>query len=206
MIKHESFWIVTILRGILALLVGSAILVVPDLARTLLFLPFAIAFVILSLIIYGITDSILVFVTSFFTSLEGAKNALRIQSALGLAIGILFCTMLFDRIHLEWFLYLIAVQAFATACAEYLIARHTTRHHGSRTSYVAAGIAFVGAAGYAIAASIAPLEFSPRDIALLAYTYLAAFGVAQALIGARMLYIEQHDRSFAHAPNQLPGH
>lgn len=80
MSKHENFWIVSILRGVLALLIGSFVLVVPDMARTILFLRFALAFVILSLATYGIADSILVLITSFFTSLRPARAALRVQS------------------------------------------------------------------------------------------------------------------------------
>ena len=114
--KYENFWVVTIFRGVLAILIGSALIVVPDMARNILLLPFAVAVVIISLVIYGIADSVLVFVTSFFTSLRPASTALRLQSLAGVAIGVLFASILFDRIQLAWFLYLIALQAFATAC------------------------------------------------------------------------------------------
>lgn len=200
--KHENFWITTILRGVLALLIGSGILVVPDLARTLLLLPFALAFVILSLAFYGIGDSILVFVSSFFTSLRPARTALQLQSALGVAIGVLFCSVLFDRIHLEWFLYLIALQAFATAYSELVIARHTSKEHGSRWSYVAAGMALLCSITYAVAATLAPSDMSPRRIALMAYAYLAVFGVAQTLMATRMLVIEHRLVQVAHAKGQ----
>jgi uncharacterized membrane protein HdeD (DUF308 family) len=194
--KHENFWITTILRGVLAILIGSGILIIPDLARTILFLPFALAFVILSLAVYGIADSMLVFATSFFTSLRPAKAALRLQSAFGIAIGVLFCSILFDRIHLEWFLYLIALQALATSAAEFWIARHTAREHGSRWCYAAAAIAYI------VAASIAPSTLSPHQIALLAYAYLAVFGIAQTLMATRMLSLELHAAQLAHAPGQ----
>lgn len=196
---YENFWIVTILRGVLAILIGSAILVVPDMARTILFLPFAVAFVILSLVVYGIADSVLVFITSFFTSLRPVRTVLRLQSAAGVTIGILFCSILFDKIHLEWFLYLIALQAFATAYSEFSIARHTSKKHGSHTCYVAAAVALLCSMVYAIIATMAPLELTPREIAILAYAFLAAFGVAQALMAVRMLYIEHHANPLAHA-------
>jgi len=83
---------------------------------------------------------------------------------------------------MEWFLYVIAIQAFATSSAEFLIARHTSREHGSRWSYVAAVIALICAAAYAVAANVAPANLTPREIALLAYAYLAVFGVAQTLM------------------------
>jgi hypothetical protein len=195
---HGNFWIVTILRGVLAILIGSAILVVPDLARTILFLPFALAFVILSLAIYGIADSVLVFVTSLFISLRPARTVLRVQSACGVAIGVAFCSILFDRIHLEWFLYLIALQACATAVSEFMIARHTSRNLGSRWCYVAASIALLCAAIYTLAAALAPANLSPREVALLAYAYLAAFGVGQALMATRMLSMEHRAAQVAH--------
>ena len=138
--RYENFWIVTILRGVFAILIGSAIFVVPDMARTILFLPFAIAVVIISLVAYGIADSVLVFITSFFLALHPARIALRLQSAAGIVIGILFGSILFDRIRLEWFLYLIALQAFATAYAEITVARYTSEQLGSRVSYVAAAV------------------------------------------------------------------
>lgn len=188
---YANFWIVTIFRGILAVVIGSAILIVPDMAGTMIFLPFAIAFVILSLAVYGVADSILVFATSFFTSLRPVRAALLLQSACGIAIGVLFCSILFDRIQLGWFLYLIALQALSTAYAEFAIARHTSRSHGSRWSYVAAGIAIVCCVFYAVAAVLAPQNLTPHQIAMLAYAYLAAFGAGQTLMGARMSYAER---------------
>lgn len=194
---YENFWIVTILRGVLALLIGSAVLVVPDMARTILLLPFAVAFVVLSLAAYGIADSVLVFVTSFFTSLRPARTVLRLQSAAGVCIGILFASILFDRIQLEWFLYLIALQAFTTAYSEFSIARHTSRKLGSGTSYVAATIALLCAMVYVVFATVAPTDLLPREIALLAYAYLAAFGLAQTLMAARMLHLERRANRIA---------
>jgi uncharacterized membrane protein HdeD (DUF308 family) len=189
---YENFWTVTILRGVLALLIGSAVLVVPDLARTLLFLPFAVAIVILSLAVYGVADSVLIFITSFFTSLRPARAILRLQSACGVVVGALFCSIFFDRIQIHWFLYLIALQAFSTACSEFILARHTSRQHGSRWCFVAAAIALLCAAIYAVAAVLAPGNLPPQQVAALAYGYLAAFGVAQTLMATRMLYIERH--------------
>jgi uncharacterized membrane protein HdeD (DUF308 family) len=195
---YENFWIVTILRGVLALLIGSAVLVVPDMTRNLLFLPFAVAFVILSLAAYGVADSVLVFVTSYFTPLQPARVALRLQCAFGVVIGVLFCSILFDSIQIEWFLYLIALQAFATACAEFVTARHTSKEQGSGWSYVAAAIALLCAAIYTVAGAIAPADLTPRQTAILAYSYLAAFGVAQVLMATRMLYIEHQTIDAAH--------
>jgi uncharacterized membrane protein HdeD (DUF308 family) len=197
--RYENFWIVTIFRGVLAILLGSAVLVVPDMARTLLLLPFAVAFAVLSLAAYGIVDSVLVFVTSFFASLRRSRTALRFQSAFGIVLGALFFSILFDKLQLHWFLYLIALQAVATACSEYVIARHTSRRHGSRWSYAAAGAALLCAIGYTIAAAIAPENLEPRQIAFLVYAYLVVFGVTQVLMAMRMLSIERKADALAHA-------
>ena len=196
--KYENFWVVTILRGVLAILIGCGVLVVSDMARNVLLLPFAVAYVILSLAVYGIADSFLVFVTSYFTSLLPARTVLRLQCGFGVVIGVLFCSVLFDQIHIEWFLYLIALQAFATAYSEFIVARHTSKRHGSHWSYTAAAIALLCAASYAAAAAIAPADLTSRQIVLLAYGYLAAFGVAQVLMAARMLYIEHQATDAAH--------
>jgi hypothetical protein len=199
MSTYENFWIVTILRGVLAILIGSAIFVVPDMTRTLLFLPFAVAFVILSLVVYGIADSVLVFITSFFLSLRLARFALRLQSAVCVGVGILFCSILFNWIRLEWFLYIIALQAFTTAYAEITVARHTSVKFASLYSYGAATVALLCAMIYAIATFIVRADLSPREIAYVAYAYLAAFGTAQLLMAWRMLYLGRHANRVAPA-------
>ena len=188
--NYENFWVITLVRGILAILIGSAILVVPDMTRTLLFLPLGVAVVILSLAMYGVADSVLVFATSFFKVLRPARTVLWLQSACGVLIGVLFCSIYFDRIELDWFLYLIGAQALATAYAEFTLARHTSRQHGSRWSYVAASIALLCAIGYVIVAARASESLTAREITVLAYAYLAAFGVAQSLMAGRMLAFE----------------
>lgn len=199
---HENFWTATGLRGVLALLIGSGILVVPDMARTILFLPFAVAFVIVSLASYGVADSVLVFITSLFTSLRPVRAVLRLQSAFGIVVGVLFCSILFDRVRLEWFLYLIALQGLATACSEFMIARHTSRDHGSLWCYVAAGIALLCGVTYGIGGVLAPANMTPHEIALLAYAYLAAFGLAQTLMAMRMLAFEHEVARVAHPVSQ----
>jgi hypothetical protein len=197
--KYENFWVVTIFRGVLAVLIGAAILVVPDMTRTLLLLPVGVAFAVISLAFYGVADSLLVFVTSFFASLRPARAALRVQSGIGITIGALFFSILFDRIQLHWFLYLIALQAFSAAFSEFLVARHTSRRHGSRWSYVGAGMALVCGVGYGITALVAPENLLPREIVFLAYAYLVAFGVSQTLMATRMIAIERRADRLAHA-------
>ena len=113
------------------------------------------------------------------------------QSVAGLIVGALFFSILFDKIQLHWFLYLIAAQAFATACLEFLIARHTSRRHGSRWSYTAGSAALFCCIGYIVAAVLAPANLDPRQIVFLAYAYLGVYGIAQTLMATRMLHIER---------------
>ena len=123
--NNEHFWWTTLTRGFLALLIGSVIMVVRDIASTLLLLPIAIVISILSLAVYGVLDSVLVFVTSYMAASQPAKVALRMQGIVGVTVGILLYWLFFDRVRLHWFLVLIAVQAFSTAIAAFLVAQHS---------------------------------------------------------------------------------
>ena len=53
------------IRGLLAILAGTGVLFIPEMASTILLLPFAIATSILCLAAYGTIDSAIVFTTSF---------------------------------------------------------------------------------------------------------------------------------------------
>jgi hypothetical protein len=52
---------------------------------------------------------------------------------------------------------------------------------------------------YAIATFVVPADLAPREIAYVAYAYLAAFGTAQLLMAARMLYLGRHANRIAPA-------
>ena len=184
----ENFWIVTLLRGLLAIVLGTAILVVPDLARTPLLTALAEDVAALSLVIYGVLDSTLVLISSFAMPIGSIRPALRIQSICGMCIGILFWFILFDKIQLHWFLYLIAIQAAATSYAEHAIARHTSRAHGSRLFYLGAWITLVAAIAYAGIAAAASDSLSTRQISFAAYAYLGAFGLGQVMMATRVLF------------------
>ncbi len=190
--RYNAFWTTTMIRGALAIFTGSAIIVMPDMARTILLLPFALAFSILCLVAYGVIDSGLVLVTSFMTPLRPARWILRAQGVAGISLGALLFFLLYEKVRLHLFFYLIALQALLTAWAEFVVARHTSQRHGSRLSYAAAAAATICAAGYAVSAWSAELSLSPHQIAWLIYAYLGAFGVAQTVNAARMLYLARH--------------
>jgi uncharacterized membrane protein HdeD (DUF308 family) len=191
--NDEHFWWTTLVRGFLALLVGSAIMVIPDMARTLLLLPVAIAISILGLAVYAVLDSVLVLVTSYMASTSRARFALRLQGLIGIAVGILLYRVFYDQVRLHWFLALIAIQSLTTAIAEFLVARHAASHALSAWNYAASAVAllFSGIYFYIVATFAGQLE--PQQITWLVFAYLLAFGVAQCITAARMLYADRLD-------------
>lgn len=184
----DKFWVVTILRGLLAVFLATSILVVPDLARTPLLASLAEDIAVLSLVIYGVLDSTLVLISSRFVPIPSIKPALRIQSICGLCIGVLFWFILFDKLELHWFLYLIAVQAAATSYAEHAIARHTSKANGSSIFYLGAWVTLFAAIAYACVGAFASGALTTREISYAAYAYLGAFGVSQAVMAGSALY------------------
>lgn len=196
------FWIATMIRGGLALLTGSAVLVIPDMARTLLLLPFAVALSILCLAAYGVLDSTIVFVTSYMTESPLARTALRLQGTLGVLVGVLLFAVIYDQVRLHWFLYLIAFQALLTSVAEFIVARHAFTTATSSWNFAAAAVAFVSFLAYGLAATLFINRLTPREIAWLIYGYLLALGLAQCITAARMLYADQrYVRQPVHSPH-----
>ncbi len=184
------FWVATLIRGAVALVVGSAVMVIPDMATTLLLLPFAITVSILCLASYGVLDSAVVFITSFMTTSRLAMIALRLQGTLGVIMGVVLLSIAFERVHLHWFLYLIGLQALSAAVAEFIVARHALTRSTSVWNYAAALVALVFVAAYSIISATVAEGLSAREIAWLIYGYLVAFGMAQCLTAARMLYAD----------------
>lgn len=195
--RDEHFWWITLARGFVALVAGSAIAVVPDMARTLLLLPMAIAVSILGLAVYGVLDSVLVFITSYTVASRLARIILRLQGVIGITLGALIYRVFFFRVQLYWFLILIAIQSLSTAVAEFLLARHSMTPSTSRWNFTAAVIAFGFSCSYSCMALTFADRLLPQEITWLLYGYLVAFGIAQCLTAARMLYA---DRT-AHPPS-----
>ena len=194
------FWVATIIRGLLAMLVGSAVLVVPDMTNTLLLLPLAMVFSVLCLGCYGVLDSAIVLVTSFNATSRTSQMALRIQGIVGLSVGLLLLFVVYERVQLHWFLPLIACQAVFTAGGEFMLAKHAPIKGTSIWNYSAAGVAFVCGIAYAIAEIRYRDTLILSEIAWLIYAYLAAFGLAECLTAARMLYADHHLLASAHQP------
>ena len=185
------FWLTIMVRGFVALLAGSAILIVPDLARTILLLPVAVVVAITGLAAYGVVDSVLVFVSSFMVESTRARAALRVQGFVGVAVGLLLLSVVFDRVQLNWFLSLAAIQALCAAAAETVVARHASDRPVGRWNYTTAAIAFVFFTLY-VYLRIHADDLTPRTLSWSVYAYLVAFGIAECITAARMLYANQH--------------
>lgn len=190
MARDIHFWFTTLIRGLVALLAGSAILVVPDMARTLLLLPIAVTAAIVGLAAYGVLDSTLIFISSFMVSTRLARTALRVQGVIGALVGILLLSVVFEQVRLEWFLTLAAVQAISLAGGEYVIAKHETQRVASVWNYTAAVIAGIFGCAYLIIRIGFIATLTHREISWLIYAYLVALGIAQCITAARMIYAD----------------
>jgi hypothetical protein len=191
---YSEYWAATMLRGLLAVVAGTGVLFIPEMASTILLLPFAVAISILCLAAYGTIDSAIILTTSFMIPRQQpGRLALRMQGICGAVIGILLFALVYDHVDLHWFLYLAAVQAATAAITEFIVARGTSAHHGAKWCYASAGVAAIS--------SIALLfgkNLSPRELAWLLYGYLGVFGFNLFVLSARMLFAEREPLNVGH--------
>lgn len=186
--KDMHFWFTTLVRGLVALLASSAIIVVPDMARTLLLLPIAVVMAILGLAVYGVLDSALIFVSSFMAASLPGRIALRIQGVIGATVGVLLLTVVFERVQLEWFLTLAALQALSIGIGEIVVARHEKQREASLWNYSAAVVAMSFGLAYLVVRFGYLARLTHSEVAWLIYAYLVTLGIAQCITAARMIY------------------
>lgn len=189
--RDVDFWITVLTRGLVALMAGSAILIIPDMAKTILLLPIAIAVAIAGLAGYGVFDSVLVFIASFMAQTPRVRSVLRVQGLMGVTIGLLLLSVVYNRVQLEWFLSLAALQALSAGIGEAVVAKHSANRAVSHWNYAAALVAFVFAVVYAFVRIQWADRLTPRALSWTVYVYLLAFGIAQCLTAARMLYADR---------------
>lgn len=190
--KDVQFWFTVMARGLLALMAGTIILVVPRMTETILLLPFAVVVTILSLGAYGVIDSTFVLVSSFMCSSKTARQALRLQGAIGITVGILLMTVAFDRVEIRWFLLLAALQALSLAVGEAVVAHHQGRRSVSLWNYAAAAGALLFACAYCSLGVVYARRLTYRELSWLVYAYLVALGISLCLTAARMIYADFH--------------
>jgi hypothetical protein len=203
--RQVYFWYTTLARGVVALFAGSAIWFIPEMAGSLLLLPMAFAFSVLALASYGVIDSSFIFLSSMMTRSKLAALALRLQGAVGITVGVLIFAVVYERVRLEWFLLLAAVQALCTFVAEIMVAHQTHSHAKTVWNYGAAAVAFCFGCAYLVLRFRYADVLESRTICLLIYGYLLAFGFFQVLTATRMLYAGHHHlRRTAARSSELP--
>ncbi len=129
------------------------------------------------------------------------RLALRMQGICGAVIGILLFAVVYDRVDFHWFLYLAAIQAAGLAVTEFVVARGTSTHHGSKWCYASAIVAIVSAMALLSFGG----ELSPRKLAWLIYGYLAMFGFNLFILSARMLFAERELLNSVHLQPRAAG-
>ena len=191
---YSEYWATTMIRGLLAIVAGTGVLFIPQMASTILLLPFAVVISILCLAAYGVIDSAIVLTTSFMIPRQQpGRLALRMQGVCGVVIGILLFALVYDRVDLHWFLYLAAIQAAGVAVAESIVARGTSVHHGAKWCYASAIVAAISAIALLFGGNL-----TPRELAWLIYGYLGVFGFNLSALSARMLLAERQLLQVAH--------
>lgn len=184
------FWIATMGRGLLALVFGSAVMIFPDLATTLILLPLAVALSVLCLAVYGLFDSLIVIASSFTACSPTAKVVLRIQGIIGTLVAVAMLSIVYEKVRLEWFFYLIAIQALCTAISEFIVAHHAFTRSESIWDYASAAVAGVCGVGYLVAGIFFDGKLVAREVEWLIYGFLVAFGFALSATATRMLYTD----------------
>ncbi|MBB5060949.1 uncharacterized membrane protein HdeD (DUF308 family) [Granulicella aggregans] len=190
---YAKYWTTSLVRGLVAILAGLAVLVLPSMITLVFLIPFAILVSMLCLAAYGVADSVIVLITSFMIRHDPAgRFALRAQGIGGAILGTLLFFLVYDRAQLEWFVILAALQALGTAITEFIVARHTSIHHGSRWCYASAAIAILSAIALILGRGL-----EPQRIAWLVFSYLCVFGLTLTVLSARMLFAERVTESTA---------
>jgi len=188
---YAQYWAAMMLRGFLAVLTGTAMLFLNGLSSTVLLLPLAIVTTILCLAAYGMIDSSIVIASSFMVPRHRpGRLALLLQGLGGVVIGALLFSVIYDRVTIEWFLYIAAVQAASVAVAEFIVARGTSDHHRSLWCYASSVIAILSAA---LVLTLALLGY--RNVAWAISGYLGVFGLNLILLSASMLFKGHRDHT-----------
>jgi uncharacterized membrane protein HdeD (DUF308 family) len=192
---YSEYWVTTMIRGLLALVAGTGILFFPELASTILMLPFAIVISILCLAAYGTIDSAIILASSFMIPRRRpGRYALRVQGSCGAVVGVLLFALVYDHLDLHWFLYLAAFQAASTAAAELVVARGTAVHHAAQWCYVSSAVAAVSAVVLLFGRNL-----NMHDLAWLLFGYLGLYGLNLFTLAGRMLFAEREMPVLVHA-------
>jgi len=196
---YSEYWAATMIRGLLAVVAGTGVLFIPEMASTILLRPFAVVISILCLAAYGTIDSAIILTTSFMIPRQQpGRLALRMQGICGAVIGILLFALVSDHVELHLFIYLAAIQAAMAAITEFIVARGTSAHHGAKWCYASAGVAAISSIALLFSKNL-----SPRELAWLLYGYLGVFGFNLFALSARMLFAERELLNVGHIQTKV---
>ncbi|WP_244501922.1 hypothetical protein [Terriglobus roseus] len=200
----------TLVRGGLAFLTGCLVMVTVDMDKSLLLVSVGIAVAVAALAVYGIVDSVLLLASSLAYPHRWPRRVMQIQGALGIVIGALFLTLLFDHAAVEWFLPMAVVQAFSTAVGEFVLLNHNRAQRWALWDFAGAFVATCFGVTYTAIRIHAGSRFSPAELATAIYLYLLLFGLAQSATSLRMLFSKvSFERDRGHgiglvAPSKAP--
>jgi uncharacterized membrane protein HdeD (DUF308 family) len=186
-VRNRRFWMMTLVRGGLAVLTGCLVMVTVDMDKTLLLVSVGVAVAVAALAVYGIVDSVLLLASSLAYPHRWPRRVMQIQGTLGIAIGVLFLTLLFDHAGVEWFLPMAVVQAFSTAVGEFVLLHHNRAQRWAIWDFAGAFVATCFGVAYTAIRIHAGSSFTPAELATAIYLYLLLFGIAQAATSLRML-------------------
>jgi uncharacterized membrane protein HdeD (DUF308 family) len=185
--SYSEYWTATLVRGVVAIIAGTGVIFLPEMASTILLRPFGVVIAILCLAAYGIVDSAIVLATSFMIRPgQPGRVAMRLQGLAGATIGILLFALVYNRIDLDWFIYLAALHALCAAAVEFIVAQGTAKHHAANWCYGSSAIAALSAV-----ALLLGRNGGPRELTWLLFAYLCVFGFNLAALAARMLFAER---------------
>lgn len=184
---YKEYWIVTIMRGLLAVLTATAVIFTSALNSTVILMPAGVVIEILCLGAYATIDSALVLMSSFtIPRRRPGRVALQLQGTCGAVIGLFLFSLVYKRLDLHWFIYLFAIQAAATAVTEFIVARGTSEHHKAMWCYASSAIAAVSAVTLVVSRGLS---------GWLIYAYLCILGFNLIGLSARMLFAERRSHA-----------
>lgn len=197
MSKERTYWLLTLARGFTAILTGCGIFALPEIARAILLLPISVGL----FAVYGVVDGALLIGASYATTVSAMKSSHCAHGLASMTMGVLLLSFLFEHADLKWFLSLAALQAAISACTEAILVKHARTRKIRSWDCTAAFIAGLFALAYVYVRLSLSHALTYQQVAWIVYAFLIAFGMAQCVNAARMLFQDSGDkRSFIDRP------
>jgi uncharacterized membrane protein HdeD (DUF308 family) len=201
--NNRRFWMMTLVRGGLAILTGCLVMVTTDMDRTILLVSVGVAVAVAALAVYGIVDSLVLLGSSFSYPPRWLQRVMQIQGVFGVALGALLLTLLFDHAGVEWFLPMAILQAFSTAIGEYVLLQHRRGQQWAVWDFAGTLVATCFGVAYSWIRLRTGSSFSPAELATAIYLYLLLFGTAQLATSIRMLLSKANPPRRSSRPHPL---